>query len=181
MPLRVGQEIQALPRPRGLGGHGGNGTGGAGKERLNPMARLRPSNTHKRLADIFSKMKRPVRKRLMQDLEQRDGAAAEQIRALMFTFEDLGTLESRGIRGLLRHVDRDQLALALKGAPEALKAAFFANMSERGAKALREDMEAMGPVRAADAEKARSDIVSTALSLADAGEIIIPSGEDEYI
>lgn len=143
------------------------------------MKRLQP---YKRLADIFSKMNRSKQNQFLKGLEEHNEEAAEQIRGLMFTFEDLVRVEAEGIQELLRQVDHKQLAAAMKGAPIQVKELFFENMSERTGKLLREDMGTMGGVRMTEVEKAQESIVSFALSLADAGKIMIKdSEEDEYI
>ena len=108
---------------------------------------------------------------------------AERIKALMFTFEDLAKLDPGSIQTLLRDVEKDKLGLALKGATDALRDMFFSNMSERAGKILREDMEAMGPVRLKDVDEAQMRMVNVAKDLATKGEIMIASkqGEDELI
>jgi flagellar motor switch protein FliG len=97
----------------------------------------------------------------------------------MFTFEDLLRLDPSGIQVLLRQADKDQLATAMKGASEEIKELFFGNMSERAGKMMKEDMESMGPVRLKDVDNAQAQIVSTAKSLSEAGEIVISTGSDE--
>jgi flagellar motor switch protein FliG len=101
----------------------------------------------------------------------------------MFTFEDLSKLDPGGIQTLLRNVDKNKLAIAMKGASDALRDLFFTNMSERAAKILKEDMEAMGPVRLRDVDEAQMEIVNLAKDLAEAGEIVLSDakGEDELI
>ncbi len=101
----------------------------------------------------------------------------------MITFEDLGKLDPGSIQTLLRHVEKDKLALAIKGATDSLRDVFFSNMSERAGKILREDMEAMGPVRLKDVDEAQMRMVNTAKDLANKGEIMIASkqGEDELV
>jgi flagellar motor switch protein FliG len=101
----------------------------------------------------------------------------------MFTFEDLGKLDPGSIQTLLRNVEKDKLGLALKGATDTLRDVFFSNMSERAGKILREDMEAMGPVRLKDVDEAQMRMVNTAKDLANKGEIMIASkqGEDELV
>src|SRR5690606_25902953 len=111
--------------------------------------------------------------RFITSLEERDREAAERIKALMFTFEDLTRLESAAIQTLLQRMDKKELALALKGANEQVREFFFANMSARSGKMLKEDMEAMGPVRLKDVDEAQSRMVATAKDLAAKGEIVI--------
>ena len=97
----------------------------------------------------------------------------------MFTFEDLQNLDPQGVQTLLRHVDKTQLTVGLKGASETIRDLFFTNMSERQGKMLREDMDQMGPVRLKDVDDAQTEIVAKCKDLADAGEIIISDGGDE--
>jgi flagellar motor switch protein FliG len=96
------------------------------------------------MADIFNAFDRQTEAGFITALEERNREAAERIRALMFVFEDLSKLDPGGVQTLLRGVEKDQLALALKGASDALREMFFTNMSERAAKIMREDMESMG-------------------------------------
>jgi len=97
----------------------------------------------------------------------------------MFTFEDLGKLDPGGVQTLLRAVDKNKLAVALKGSSDALRDLFFANMSERAGKIMREDMEMMGPVRLKDVDEAQMTMVNIAKDLAQKGEIMIAQNNDE--
>ena len=115
----------------------------------------------------------------MSTLEERNRESAERIKSLMFTFEDLVRLDAQGVQTLLRHVEKDKLALALKGASDPIKEMFFKNMSERAGKMLREDMEAMGPVRLREVDEAQSMIVTLAKELANSGQIVISEGREE--
>ena len=101
----------------------------------------------------------------------------------MFTFEDLSNLDPSRVQTLLRNVEKGGLGLALKGASENLRDLFFSNMSERAGKILREDMEAMGPVRLSEVDEAQATMITKAKELADAGEIVIAQGggEDELV
>lgn len=145
------------------------------------MATFGPKDPHKRLADIFSKMKPGQRDVLLGDLEGRDHVAAARIKLLMFTFDDLRRIDARGIQELLRRVDHDTLALALKGAKADLAALMFANMSERAATLLQDDIEALGPVRTSDVDAARAAVAETAKALSDEGSIVIQDGDDKYV
>jgi len=139
-------------------------------------------DSHEMIAEIFNNFDRNSEGRFMQALEERDREAAERIKALMFTFEDLVKLDPSGVQTLLRSIDKERLGIALKGASEPLRNLFFSNMSERAAKILREDMEAMGPVRLSDVDEAQGEIVVQAKELADAGEIIVAhSTEDQLV
>jgi len=100
----------------------------------------------------------------------------------MFTFDDLERVDGAGVQMLLRQVDKAQLAIALKGGSESVKELFFSNMSERAAKIMREDMDAMGAVRLKDVDEAQAAIVTIAKQLADSGEIVIAGqGEEEQL
>ncbi len=152
-------------------------------EFMNNLARTSRRDSHETIAEIFNYLDRNTETRFLSALEDRNRESAERIRALMFTFEDLAKLDPGGVQTLLRNVDKGKLALALKGASDTLRDLFFSNMSERAAKILREDMEAMGPVRLRDVDEAQMEMVNKAKELADAGEIILTDnkGEDELI
>src|SRR5689334_17415 len=112
---------------------------------------------------------------------ERHKDAPDRIKALMFTFEDLSRLDGQGIQALLRAAGNDRIAVALKGASERLRDLFFANMSERGAKILQEEMQTMGPVRLRDVEEAQLFMVNLAKELADSGEIFLADGKDDQL
>lgn len=152
-------------------------------EFMNNLARTSRRDSHETIAEIFNFLDRNTETRFLGALEDRNRESAERIRALMFTFEDLAKLDPGGVQTLLRNVDKDKLALALKGASDTLRDLFFSNMSERAAKILREDMEAMGPVRLRDVDEAQMEMVNKAKDLAEAGEIILSDnkGEDELV
>jgi flagellar motor switch protein FliG len=152
-------------------------------EFMSNLARTAKRDAHEMMADIFNNFDRQTENRFITALEERSRDAAERIKALMFTFEDLSKLDPGSIQTLLRHVEKDKLALALKGATDSLRDTFFTNMSERAGKILREDMEALGPVRLKDVDDAQLRMVNTAKDLANKGEIMIASkqGEDELI
>jgi flagellar motor switch protein FliG len=152
-------------------------------EFMSNLARSTKRDAHEMMADIFNNFDRQTEGRFLTALEERSRDSAEKIKALMFTFEDLGKLDPGSIQTLLRHVEKDKLALALKGATDSLRDVFFSNMSERAGKILREDMEALGPVRLKDVDEAQMRLVNSAKDLANKGEIMIASkqGEDELI
>lgn len=152
-------------------------------EFMNNLARTSRRDSHETIAEIFNYLDRSAESRFLAALEDRNRDSAERIRALMFTFEDLANLDPSGVQTLLRNVDKDKLALAMKGASDTLRDLFFSNMSERAAKILREDMEAMGPVRLRDVDEAQMAMVNKAKDLAEAGEILLSDnkGEDELI
>ena len=152
-------------------------------EFMSNLARTAKRDAHEMMAEIFNNFDRQTENRFLTSLEERNRDSAERIKALMFTFEDLGKLDPGSIQTLLRHVEKDKLALALKGATDSLRDVFFSNMSERAGKILREDMEALGPVRLRDVDEAQLRMVNVAKDLANKGEIMIASkqGEDELI
>ena len=152
-------------------------------EFMSNLARTNRQDSHEMMAEIFNNFDRATEGKFLTMLEERNRDAAERIRALMFTFEDLSKLEPSGIQTLLRNIDKDKLGLALKGASETVRDLFFSNMSERQGKILREDMEAMGPVRLRDVDEAQTILVLSAKDLAAKGEIVIADGkgEDELI
>jgi flagellar motor switch protein FliG len=148
-------------------------------EFMTNLARTQRRDSHEAMAEIFNNLDRGTENRFMTALEERNRESAERIKALMFTFDDLIRVDPAGIQVLLRQVEKDQLAIALKGASEDVKDLFFGNMSERAGKMMREDMEAMGAVRLKDVDEAQAGIVGSAKALADAGEIIISTGTEE--
>ncbi len=152
-------------------------------EFMNNLARTNRKDSHETIAEIFNFLDRSAEARFLSSLEDRNRDSAERIRALMFTFEDLAKLDPSGVQTLLRNVDKDKLALGMKGASDTLRDLFFSNMSERAAKILREDMDAMGPVRLRDVDEAQMEMVNKAKDLAEAGEILLSDnkGEDELV
>ncbi|GAB4393673.1 MAG: flagellar motor switch protein FliG [Kiloniellaceae bacterium] len=152
-------------------------------EFMSNLAKTNRRDSHELMADIFNYLDRTLETRFLTALEERNRDSAERIKALMFTFEDLGNLDPGGVQTLLSAADKDKLATALKGSSEALRDFFFSNMSERAAKIMKEDMQAMGPVRLKDVDEAQMYMVATAKDLAEKGEIIISegNGEDELV
>ena len=132
-----------------------------------------------RVAGIFNCLDRHTENRLMTGLFERNRELAENIRAQMFTFEDLIHLTGESLQKVLRAVDRKKIALALKGASESLKAVFLENMSENASLMLMEDMDALGAVRLKDVDAAQSLVIDTARKMAQAGEIEISTQSDE--
>ncbi len=152
-------------------------------EFMSNLARTNRRDSHELIAEIFNNLDRNTESRFLTALEERNRDSAERVKALMFTFEDLVKLDPSGVQTLLRSAEKDRLALALKGASDTIRDLFFSNMSERAAKIMREDMEAMGPVRLRDVDEAQMEIVSVAKDLAAGGEIMLVDnkGEDELI
>lgn len=135
------------------------------------------------VAEMLNLADRATEKGIMESLESEDPDLVEQIRRLMFVFEDILLVNDKGIQGVLKEVDNDDLALGLRTASEELKEKIFKNMSERASQLIQEDMEYMGPVRVSDVEGAQQKIVDVVRRLEDAGEIIIAGrgGEKDLI
>ena len=152
-------------------------------EFMSNLARTSKRDSHEMMAEIFNSFDRQTEARFLAALEERSRESAERIRALMFVFEDLSKLDPGGVQTLLRAVEKDQLALALKGASDSLREMFFSNMSERASKIMREDMESMGPVRLRDVDQSQMAMVQVAKDLAAKGEIMLAGagGDDELI
>ena len=151
-------------------------------EFMSNLARTSKRDSHEMMADIFNNFDRQTESRFIAALEERSRESAERIRALMFVFEDLSKLDPGGVQTLLRAIDKDQLALALKGASDSLREMFFSNMSERASKIMKEDMETMGPVRLRDVDTAQMALVQIAKDHAAKGEIMLAgAGSDDEL
>jgi len=131
-------------------------------------------------AEIMNQLDQSTERQIMTSIEEEHQELAENIRQLMFVFEDLIQIDDRGIRQLLKEISNDDLMLALKTASEPLKAKIFANLSERAAEMLKEDMEVMGPARLSEVERAQQMIIAAARKLESEGKIVIAGrgGED---
>jgi flagellar motor switch protein FliG len=150
-------------------------------EFMTNLARSSRRDNYEVMAEIFNYLDKTTEERFMLALEERNREAADRVKALMFTFEDLARLDSSGIQTLIRNAGNDRIAVALKGASEKLRDLFFANMSERAARILREEMASMGPVRLRDVEEAQLFLVNMAKELAAAGEIMLLDGKDDEL
>ncbi len=119
----------------------------------------------------------------LENLEEADPDMVEQIRKLMFVFEDIILVNDKGIQAMLREVENDELAVALKTASEAMQEKIFKNMSTRAAEMIKENMEFMGPVRLSDVEQAQQRIVDIVRRLEETGEVIISGrgGDDNMV
>jgi len=148
-------------------------------EFMSNLAHTNRRDSHEMMAEIFNNFDRANEAKFMAALEERSRDSAEKIKALMFTFEDLGKLDGSAIQSILRVADKAKLPTALKGASDTIKDLFFSNMSERAGKLLKEDIAAMGPVRLRDVEEAQAHLVATAKDLASKGEIVISKGAEE--
>jgi len=131
------------------------------------------------VAEILNVIDRSTERNLLESLAQEDPELVDEIRRLMFVFEDITKLSDRDIQTLLKNVESSQWAMALKGASEELKDKIFRNMSKRAAALLKEEMEYLGPVRVADVEQAQQQIVDIIRRLEDAGEVSTHAGEEE--
>ena len=134
-------------------------------------------------AAVLNLADRSTEKGILESLETDDPDLVEQIRRLMFVFEDILLVNDKGIQSVLKEVDNDELALALKTASDELKQKIFNNMSDRASQLIKEDMEYMGPVRLSDVEAAQQKVVDIVRRLEEAGEIIIQGrgGESELV
>jgi len=135
------------------------------------------------IAEILNLADRSTEKSIMEGLETEDPDLVEQIRRLMFVFEDVLLVNDKGIQAVLKEIDNDDLALALKTASDPLREKIFRNMSERASQLIKEEMEYMGPVRVADVESAQQRIVDVVRRLEESGDVMIEGrgGESEMI
>jgi flagellar motor switch protein FliG len=136
----------------------------------------------KALVDVLNSVDRSTERRILESLDEQNPELAEEVRNLMFLFEDIVTLDDRSVQLVLREVDNRQLALALKRSDDDVKEKIFHNMSERAEANVREELEYMGPVRNRQIEEAQQAIVSIIRKLEEAGQIVISrGGEDELV
>ncbi len=131
-------------------------------------------------AELMNMLDKETAENLLRKIGEEDPTLEERIREKMFTFEDIRKLDNRAIIEVLKAVDKNTLIVALKGAPEDIKDKFFSNMSKRAAKIMQEDMEALGPVRKSEVEKAQKQVVAVIRKLIDEGKIEI-GGEEAYV
>ena len=133
------------------------------------------------VAEVLNQLAPSLEKELMDGLKVKDEALCDEIKNLMFVFEDLIKLEDRGIQRLLREVDSKELALAMKAASDALKDRIMGAMSQRAVAALKEEIDFLGPVKLRDVEAAQGGIVAKVRQLEEAGEIVVSSGSDDQV
>lgn len=133
------------------------------------------------IVSILNTVDRSTEKHIMETLEIEEPELADEIRRKMFVFEDILTLDNRAIQTVLREVDNNELAIALKNANEDVQNCIFSNLSSRLATMIKEDMEYMGPVRLKDVEEAQQKIVNIIRKLEDTGEIVISRGGGDEI
>jgi flagellar motor switch protein FliG len=136
----------------------------------------------KAAADILNFVERNNEERILSEMEEMYPEIAEQIRNLMFTFEDIARIDDKGVQVILKEVPRDQLVLALKTSSQELSDLLYRNMSQRAAAMIREDLETMGPVKLKDVEKAQQGIVDLVRRLESEGKILIGgAGSDDQL
>ena len=136
----------------------------------------------KKVVDILDTMTDNIDAEILENLEEIDPEMVEDIRRMMFTFEDLCALEGRSIQMILREVNNDSLTMALKTASDEIKDKIFSNMSSRAADMIRDDLEAMGPVRLSEVEAMQQTIVKIAMKLEEEGKLVLrKGGGDEFV
>ncbi len=130
------------------------------------------------LAKVLNSAERSLEQAVLESLSRHDPDLADQVRALMFVFEDLVTLDDRSVQRVLAEIDSTTLAVALKGAAEDVAAKIFRNMSQRARDRLEEELDLLGPLPRKEVESAREKISAVVLSLGEAGEIMLKRGSD---
>jgi len=132
-------------------------------------------------ADIVNALKPDRGEALLEQIKEKNAEVSERIQEMMFTFDTLLNVDDRGIQALLREISNELLVVALKGCDPAISDKIMGNMSKRAATLLREDMEAKGPMKLSEVELSQKDILDVARRLADAGDIDLGQGGDEYV
>src|ERR1700754_2242431 len=152
-------------------------------EFMSNLSQTRRRDAHEVMAEIFNNFDRQTETRFMTALEEENRESAERIKTLMFTFDDLPRLDAGSAQTMMRNIDKDKLAIALKGANETVRQFFMSNMSTRAAKMLADDMQAMGPVRLRDVDEAQGLLVNLAKDMAAKGEILLTKNraDDELV
>jgi flagellar motor switch protein FliG len=130
------------------------------------------------IADMLNVMDKSSEQNIMARVEEKDPQLAEEIRKLMFVFEDIVFIDDRGMQSLLKEVPNDKLVVALKTAPEEIKEKIFKNISKRAGDLLKDDLESLGPVKLSDVEGAQQEIVNVAKRLEAEGKLMISRGGD---
>jgi flagellar motor switch protein FliG len=148
---------------------------------LGPAQSLTTSGGPAVVAEVLNLVAPSLEKAIMRGVEEKDPALSEQIRNLMFVFEDVVSLDERSLQRLLREIDVKELALALKSASNEVRNKLMGAMSQRAANALKEQMEILGPARKRDIESAQTAIVAMIRKLEDAGEIVVGGGADDLV
>jgi flagellar motor switch protein FliG len=135
----------------------------------------------KELADLLNQADRSTERAILSELEAKDPALAERVRALMFMFEDLATLDDRSLQEVLRQLDPARLAIALKGVSSQLRDALERNLSERARTTIAEEMDLMGAMRVTDVEEAQSEVIRAVHELEKEGLITISRGQEQFV
>jgi len=135
----------------------------------------------KKTADIMNYLDSAIESRLMESIKDADEDLGQEIADLMFVFDNLAEVDDRGVQAILREVSTDVLVLALKGADDEVQEKIFKNMSKRASELLRDDLEAMGPVKLSEVETAQKEILTVARRMADAGEIVLGGSGEEMV
>lgn len=133
------------------------------------------------VAEIINNMDRATETNVLSEIESINPELAENIRQLMFVFEDLVKIDNRGLQTILKEVDSNELLMALKTASDKLKDKIFANMSERAALMMKEDLDAMGPQKLSDVEKAQQGVLRIVKRLEEEGKIVLAGGGEELV
>lgn len=135
-----------------------------------------------KVVDLLGHMQNNLDADILENIEETDIEMAEEIRKLMFTFENLISLDGRSLQMILREVNNDSLTMALKTASEEMREKIFANMSSRAADMIRDDLDAMGPVRLSEVEAMQQSIVKIAMKLEEEGKLVLnKTGGDEFV
>lgn len=133
------------------------------------------------VAEILNLMDKATQKAILETLEKKNAELSEEVKQMMFVFEDIISIDDRSIQRALREIDTKDLTLALKGASKKVREKFFKNMSSRAADTIKEEMELMGPVRIREVEETQQKIANIFRQLGERGEIIIGSGREEEL
>ncbi len=135
----------------------------------------------KKIADIMNFLDSSIESRVMEAVKEQDEDLGQEIQDLMFVFENLIEVDDRGVQAILREISTDILVMAMKGSDEEIKEKIFKNMSKRAAELMRDDLEAMGPVKLSEVETAQKEILTVARRMADSGEIVLGNAGEEMI
>ncbi len=134
------------------------------------------------VSEMFNRLDPSTSQEILDRIQTHDANLVETIRQLMFVFEDLQSIDEIAIKELINRIDRKLLTVALKGTSDRLRAHFFAGMSQRGAEMLKEDMEAMGPVKIKDVESSQQQIIAMVRQLETEGVINLKgAGAEQYV
>jgi flagellar motor switch protein FliG len=150
-------------------------------EFMSNLARSTRRDAHEMMAEIFNNLDRSTETRFIAALEERNREAAERIKSLMFTFNDLQRLSPPALQTLMRSIEKEKLPIALKGASEKIRDMFLKNLSERAGRMLRDEIDGLGPVKLRDVDEAQAGIVLVAKELAAQGQIEIGESQDEEL